>query len=318
VSKPPQRPYDLEELAAFIDRRLGPEPRKAVERRLVLDDDYYELYRETIDQVEALPGAVEPSIPAAQRTAARVSPLTGGRRRAQWLTAGAALAAAAIAALIVVPRWFPRPFDPEPLVAELGGAGSMADRFGGEHWVSVGWSVNRSAGAEAWPNLTPAQQAFRLGVRTLDLSVALRGGDRAAAIALVGQIEALLSRDPFAIAEQAAYADLHRGLIQGEGEAIQAAAEAEQWLRSDRPDSELESFETGQWTELARLAARSRSSALFQAEAFRRRLDQLQRQTQSPKVEKALAAIAAELAAAQPGYPGIERALEILFVSYGG
>ena len=309
--------YDLEELAAFIDGRLAGDRKAAVERRLVLDDDYYELYREAAslaDEQRAEEGSTAAVIEHPQPAAADSA---GPKRRVWWLPA-AALAAAAIAAIWLLPSMSDRSFDSGQVIAELSGAGTMAERFGGELWSSVGWSVHRSAAAESLPRLSNEQRAFRLGVRTVDLTVALRSGDQREAAALAFQIEALLELDEFAIAEQAAFAGLRRTLQAGRQVAQQEAAQAEHFLRDNLTEAERAHFETGQWAELGRLAARSRTEGLFHSREWRAHLDRVERMELTPEVRGGVEAVAATIEAAPLDYESVDRGLEPLFASLGG
>src|SRR5690348_532363 len=76
---------DPEMLAAYIDKRLSPEQRAAVEAQLAADPDSYALLVETMKSVDALPADLK----------------TSRDSRRTWMVAGAVLAAAAAVALAI-------------------------------------------------------------------------------------------------------------------------------------------------------------------------------------------------------------------------
>ena len=69
---------DLEELAAFIDGRLSGERKARVEERLLRDEDYYEIYLETV-QFQGIPPSG--GIPVSGRIRLSGPNTSTGRRR---------------------------------------------------------------------------------------------------------------------------------------------------------------------------------------------------------------------------------------------
>jgi len=146
---------DLEDLAAYLDGRLDAERRRQVEERLARDEGYYEVFMETsrFREEEGLAGAAPPQ-----------------RRRLPWLP----LLAAAAVVLVAVGVWrLSLPADPTIWLEKIDAEAVVAM----EDWDDPGWSRVRSAspfisgsGAE--------ERTFRLGVRSIDLRLALAAGDR--------------------------------------------------------------------------------------------------------------------------------------------
>lgn len=95
---------DPEMLAAYIDHRLTPEQRAAVEAQLANDPDSYSVLVETIRAQDVL-----------DASASRQSRVSGGRR---WWAIAGGLAAAAIVLLAVIQRQ-PRAINSDPLVEKL-------------------------------------------------------------------------------------------------------------------------------------------------------------------------------------------------------
>jgi tetratricopeptide (TPR) repeat protein len=101
MSEQPRTPMtpDPEMLAAYIDKRLTPEQRAAVEAQLASDPDSYGVLVESMKALDALAGE--------QRTIPFVAKKSQAIKR--WTIAAGLLAAAAALLLVVVqPEWLPR------------------------------------------------------------------------------------------------------------------------------------------------------------------------------------------------------------------
>ncbi len=229
-------PTDLEELAAFIDGRLVGERKAQVEARLLRDEDYYDLFLETVRLQEE------------QAREERPPEVRGVR----WQRFAAPLAAAAIFTFLAIGLLRLRADD---WAAHLDPAAVVV---GGESWDDPGWSRPRSADPVAGQYL-PEQLAFRLGARTVDLRIALAAGDRASANRLGTQC-AELARAAALLTAAAACDRVVQAAEQTASPVLEAAAaEAETLLKDSfsRGAPEARHFAFGQWAEAARLAAHS-------------------------------------------------------------
>jgi len=230
---------DLEELAAFIDGRLSGERKARVEERLLRDEDYYEIFLDTVRFRQ-------------KHEAGRVAvPVPIGRWRS-WRLA-APLAAAALLMISInfmdlggkasIGEWVAQ-LDPAAIVAQEG-------------WVDPGWSRLRTATIPEG-RYRPEQLAFRLGVRAVELRVALTARDREQATRLAAMLEQLAEAADL-LAVSSAYRDLQGQLESVEPGALGAqVAEIERWLSESFEEGPLEArFALGAWSEAGRLAARS-------------------------------------------------------------
>lgn len=242
-SSPPTCP-ELEDLAAFLDRRLAPAERDRIAAHLAECDRCYELFTESrrFLEEEAKGGVVAAGAFGA-----------GGRLRRGL--AAAATAAAIVAAVVV---W-------GPFGGRAGGAGEAAARLtervdlllagAGRPPAAAlvaprSWSESRGA---AGGRSAPAR-AFRLGVLLVDLETAVRTGERERALELLPGIERLVGGLELPDLILATYRELDRGLRQGEeSEALSdlcRAAAAE--VASGAGEESL--FDLGSWAEATRLA----------------------------------------------------------------
>lgn len=227
---------DLEDLAAYVDGRLAAPRRTLVEARLARDEEYYTVFLDTVrfQEEEAEP---------AEREGTVVRPSRWRRPGGILISVGAAAALAAALGVWRTETDWTAHLDPAAIVAT------------GEGWDSPGWPVYRG-GEEESPALEELRPiAFRLGVRTVDLRIALAGGDLEAAESHIGQLEGwceAIGLFPSVVRYEAL--DLEspdRDLLKRE------VAEIEAELARDLQDvpSYQRRYATGQWAESARLAA---------------------------------------------------------------
>lgn len=247
---------DLELIAALIDGRLAGEDRARAMKLLADSDEALELYAQAWRQREETPDV-------------KVVPLGSRLRWRQWkLVVPIALAAGL--AIVVVPKLSNRGA-PAASAREYAMALSQDPRFVNglrDGWDQRGWAVTRGGGSLA--GTTGSQQArtapesgpaFRLGVRSVDLQVALQKGDMALAGRLIGEM--LETLDAVALSAPVAekYAELRSSLATGtRDQAIDRASDAEHALRDHLGSA---SFEFGQWAGAAELAARMHDPSFF-------------------------------------------------------
>lgn len=247
---------DLELIAAFIDGRLSREERAGAVKLLADSDEALELFASTLRQ---------------QREAAdvKVVPITTARRWRQWKVM---VPVAAAAVLAILPTLVSR--GPQVVLAsEYAMALTRDPQFASglrAGWDQRQWTVTRGAGASreatgARPAGSAAESrlAFRLGVRSLDLQVALRRGDTALAGVLTGEILETLNGVLFSDPVAASYTELKSRLSADPvARSIDRASGAERALRDILGSP---SFVFGQWVAAADLAAQTHDRAFFES-----------------------------------------------------
>lgn len=245
---------DLELIAAFLDGRLqGEEKARAI--RLLADS---EPARETFaNALRSQSGVVDQNI----------LPFRAPRPR-YWKVV-IPLAAAAALAITVSPslrsRQEPSEFAARDLAVLLVDNPLVGQRLGAG-WEQRSMGPTRrgaaSAGVRRLDSVAPAL-TFRLGVRSVDLQLALANGDTAVARRLDGEIEEMLRSIGFADVPLASYAELGSGLATAPREqSIERASSAERELSELLNSS---AFSVGKWVAAAELAARTRNGAFFKA-----------------------------------------------------
>lgn len=248
---------DLELIAAFIDGRVSGEDRVRAVKLLAESDEALEILAHATREHEA-------------RSDIKVVPIARPPRWRQWKVIVPVLAAAGIA-IVTVPRLNRQP---QAVLANQYALELARDpRFTTglrEGWDQRGWAVTRGAGAVREAVGTrqagspqEARLAFRLGVRTLDLQVALLRGDTALAGILTGEITAILNSILYADPVAVAYNQLKSQLTTAtRAQLIERASNAERELRDllNAP-----SFEYGQWVAAAELAAKTHDASFFES-----------------------------------------------------
>ena len=249
---------DLELIAALIDGRVSGEDRARAVKLLAESDEALEILAHATREYEA-------------RSDIKVVPIARPPRWRQWKVVVPVLAAAGLA-IVTVPRLANR--QPQGVLANQYALELSRDpRFAAglrEGWDQRGWAVTRGAGAVREAVGTrqagspqEARLAFRLGVRTLDLQVALLRGDTALAGILTGEITAILNSVLYADPVAVAYNQLKSQLTTAtRAQLVERASNAERELRDllNAP-----SFAYGQWVAAAELAAKTREASFFQS-----------------------------------------------------
>lgn len=258
----PEPAIDLDLIAAFIDGRLGPADRERAMTLLASSDAAFEVFVDAT-RVRAENGDGVIPIGRSRRW------LRGGAgRRTTWFVLAPA-AAAAVLLFVVLPRMGARSgrdtsVSATSLVGALGGTDlrAAASTVGeGER----GWSVTRGASS----SLADSASAFRLGVRALDLRVAVMADDRSAADRLTGEMLDRIAGIELSQFVAARYTNLRREIAGSQREQLLAqvsqAEDALGKLLAGRPDDAFW-FNFGKWSAAAELAAGARSPAFFQSD----------------------------------------------------
>lgn len=244
---------DPETLAAFLDGTLPPGEREQVLTVLARGGEPYEDFMDAA----ALLGVLAPELPELQATSAadaraRRGALFGPQRSRRLRTFAPFLAAAGIAGIMVVSRG--RDGSDAAHVVDVvrtipghapAGPGSVS-RALGEDWSRAGWPAVRGGERTA----ESRARAFRMGVRSAQLELALAMGDGAAVV-------------PSAAAAARLAAGVEGGgpvaaRIEGLARSGTAASESERrrtWTELRELAGAPEWFDAGAWTEAARLAA---------------------------------------------------------------
>ena len=253
---------DLEDLAAYLDGRLSEERRSAVEARLLRDEDYYEVYLETVQFLEQ-----ERDAPLATEGGGEVVTPAAWRRSLRYMAPIAV--AATVVAVLGVWRWMVGP-PVEEWITQLD-ATKIVNQ---EEWDDPRWRRTRSGNPQ--PNrLTPEQLAFRVGTHTVALRIALAAGDPQAAIGPIGQLDNLLADSETLFPFSSDYGDLLSRIEDGDMDRLTAdAARLEASLKEFLEGSEAQRYALGQWNEAGRLAALAGDADVL-ADVFRNRREAL-------------------------------------------
>lgn len=272
---------DLELLAAYLDGRLSPEDRAAVEQRLATDDDAFELFAEAARLHES-------SEPAGAVVA---FPARTGRRRIWTLVAAAAAVLLALGLAATRPWRGPGDVPSAEWVASLPSGEVLASRLG-ERWTEAPWSELR--GDPVVPSAPspyrPEVAAFRIGARTVELVAALRADDRASALAIAGQLDGLYYNLDQNLVGPAAVAELSRALEDGA-----AAPEVLGRVRDLDKYHGVEPavyYEAGRWAAAGRLAALAGDTRFFEGRLWTRGLRRLREHAGSPELREAAGRLA--------------------------
>ena len=259
---PDKSDLDLELLAAYLDGRLAGEERARAVKLLAESDEALEIFAEA-DRIQQ---DLKPRARASEWF-----------QRRTW-TVVVPVAAAAVLALVALPivkgRRAASPLDARALVAMLETQQQFGARLG-EGWEHPAWSVTRgdasqrdSLGAPTGRVVARPVLAFRLGVASTYLQVALSRADRLAAQRVTDSIIELLDGTDYADMVTASYRGLRPRLAADSLALLREAASRAEGdlsglLRSPR-------FALGEWAGAALLAARTGDRAFFASSASRR------------------------------------------------
>lgn len=236
---------DIELLAALIDGRLSGAERERALKLLATSDEALELFAHSLHEQRA--------------TDAKVIPIQSARRWRQWKVVVPIVAAAGLGFVLL-----PRLTGSTDRAASIQYAVQLESdsRFAGAlrpGWDQHGWSVSR--GVDDTRSAPEPRFVFRLGVRSVDLQIALRKGDTALASSLIDEISQTLDDIKFTDVIAAKYEELKAHL----------ATESPARLATRAADAEIEMsgflksplVGLGQWLAAADLAAQTRETSFF-------------------------------------------------------
>lgn len=290
---------DPDELAAFIDGQLSGEERRKLEAHLgaceacreivaesllLLEDVSEEDLAVSVDRVEADEADAEPAggkvltHPSWRRTAWRLAPLAAAAALGflLWPTLRSffqprPLSSAEMIAHYVDPKGLlkpPRPESPEQRLVE--------------DWSDQGWPVFRSSNYVG--TLSEEQIEFRLGVRAVDLQIALQIGSETDQFAILGELIVLL-RDgvDFAAPLEQLYEQIRDSIDTSSTDPLlEATSQAEEALQDFFPSDH---YALGKWAEVGRMATMIGDAAYFDRSWFGPQAKRLERAGLDPKTK---------------------------------
>jgi hypothetical protein len=260
----------IEQIAALLDGRLGGDERALIVAHLADCEECYEIFAESVrflregDRAGEAPAEV-PAPPVAIDEAGRIlRPAPARWRRAALVTATVAAAAAAVALVIWNPAATFGFGAKPPTLAELavslpaeGAAPAVEDT-----WEHHGWPVMRGTG----PALGPEEErAFQIGVRVVEMDVALAAGDAELATHITHDLETRLAAIDLADPLRILYAGdqgIRGRLAAGEapGELLVLNRQGDEILAPDE-DDDYPGFVDGFWYGLGKWAAAAHLAA---------------------------------------------------------
>jgi hypothetical protein len=248
---------DLELIAALLDGRLSGEERARAIKLLADSDEALQVFATALrEQQTSQPVVADPV----------VVPIASRRRRS-WVTF-VPVAAAAVLAIVLVPtilRRTSQPITGRTYAVQLGSDSRFTARLPAG-WDQRGWSVVRGQAERprvATNKALEDRTEFRLGVRSVDVQVALARGDTARAGRIIDEIVELLRSVELSQGVMDRYTQLRKGLaVDSLAQSIARSSEVERDLRELLRSSSLE---FGQWIAAADLAAQTHDAAFFES-----------------------------------------------------
>lgn len=308
---------ELDELAAFVDGRLARDRRQRMVEHLAACAACRELFAETA------------SLVAEQDAGGRL--LSGPwRRRIVLATAVAASVVLLLLSPWILERVATPPNSLTAITTDLVPVEAEPDRrltaALSESWQSHEWPRPRSVVSTSV--LSREEASFQLGIRIVELEIALRAGHDQLAQRLTYRLENLLTED--LLDEQVAYFYVSQQGIRGQLAAgvdprtlTQLNATAAELLREQgapQPDAPADQFwfELGLWARTAQLAAETNRHEFFAQRSNRRRLQDFAEQGLRSPAAASLDRLTELTENPAASMAEIERQLEILVTSAGG
>ncbi|HTE46188.1 MAG TPA: hypothetical protein VK636_13135 [Gemmatimonadaceae bacterium] len=261
---------DLELIAALLDGRLSGEEKVRAMKLLADSDDARELFASSLRTVQDV--GVGGSTPDVKQDV-KVVPIGAARRRSQWKVF-VPLAAAAVLTIVVVPKLVNRGSQTDSANAYATML-TQNPRFAGE--LHTGWEqrwavtrggepTSQAPGTQAAGSPAESRLAFRLGVRSVDLQVALSRGDTALAQRVTNEILETLKGVAFSELVGARYTELQQKIsTDARAQLIERASGDEGELRNLLGSSLVAPFAFGEWTGAAELAAETHDASFFES-----------------------------------------------------
>jgi hypothetical protein len=246
---------DLELIAALIDGRLSDADRARAMTLLAESDEALDVW------ASAQRGT------GTQASDAKVLPISSSPRWRRWQVV-IPIAAAAVLAFVLVPRMGLNRSDialGDDYAKELARDPNFAAGLSAG-WENREWSVSRGAAPVRGSAVRPGSAidpklAFRLGVRSVDVQVANRAGDTAAARRVTEEVLETLKVVAFSDAVGESFRQLESTLARDPRDlSIQRTSDAERQLREFLGSP---MFDFGQWVGAAELAARTHDVPFF-------------------------------------------------------
>jgi hypothetical protein len=312
----PESPIDLELVAAFIDGRVTPAERERALEMLANSDAAFEAFVNAVHvQADNADAKVVPIAPARARRGLRT-----------WSVVLPAVAAALLIAVLPKIRAYraERAFHVTAgSIVSLVADTTLRSIAASAGWEQRNWSVTRG-GPSA---LADSARDFRLGVRTVDLQVAIGQGDTKVADRLVAEMLGWVSQLRFSEVVASQYAELHRELAAAQPRdriaADASAAEATLGELLDSASSDSFWFGFGKWCAGAELAAGAHVGAFFQSDLTTRVMKAAVERGGGKLAESEIATLHRVIALARPGASSGEFAqmrdlLQALIKNHGG
>jgi hypothetical protein len=260
---------ELEDLAAFLDGKLTAEERAHITEHLASCEGCYEVFAGTARFMEDTRD--QQSLPLLDRPSAPQRPFdrrTGPRapRSRRWWAAAAAVAAVLAATAGLLLRWQgAAALSTEQLASLVAGPAATA------------WEGRVTRGQEDSREPPPELGSFRLGVRFLDLYLALDSGNKDRADDALRRLDNLL-KDVEVVGPsetRTTFEAMRKSLQQG-APPRSFLGDAATWEKKAITELVIEPrfLELGSWTEACRLAGAGGRPDLFRERATRRLLDQ--------------------------------------------
>ncbi len=282
---------DFEAIAAYIDGGLEPSARIELEKHLGSCDHCSELLAESYAVLREAEERERPQSGNGLDVAAKTLDFSSrhkdvprpqeplAARRSAWLAAAAILAAVGLGSWWTLANLDDGVDTSEELVAFLPESSLLREQLP-DGWIDGRWSPTRGNAVVH----APPKAAFQLGVRSVDLAVALRAGDLRTAGFVTSSLRLLTDSLPDADSLLLTSLLLEQSLLAAEPSPDAASA----WAR--RFDQELELIEparyvdAGRWAITSHLAATTASGRYFNSNAWERGLQLLENSASDSKL----------------------------------
>jgi len=229
---------DLERIAALVEGRLAGAERDTVMASVEADEGLREVLADLVRFRAA--------------DAAAISPPHSASYRRPWRLVLPLAAAAAIAAVLLLPRrdGWTRPLAVDRLTPAIGSP-TLSLPTG---WYEHAWDVPRGGGDSS---TYPGDASFRLGVRLQDLAAAVAAGHRADGASVGKGLEVLVARQPGMQPEAVEVAAAVRDFVSGAADATTLVPRlaAVDFRIAENRNVDSTAFALGKWAAAGRLAA---------------------------------------------------------------